>query len=190
MNDTPAKPGLAPYGAPSPSCRPAGDTAPGGERAAGVHARHLPGPLLPEWKALMRRGMNADRGRAPEQAQALYLLARDIAQTLLEGSADPMPADDRVAAFVVTHLNLSDSFSDAGQPEAAVPHLCSAHRKLIALLVVDGVASDLRQAAWRHSRETHAALIQHLSEYGDHPDIMAALHTGCIPMTAPETPAH
>ena len=116
VNDTPAKLGLAQYGASSSSHRPAGDTGPDGERPASANASHLPRPLLPEWKALMRRGMNADRGRAPEKAQALYLLARNIAQALLQGSPDPMPAEDRIAAFVVTHLNLSDSFADAGQP--------------------------------------------------------------------------
>ncbi len=182
MSNTPAKSGPAQRGAPPSRGSPA---------AATARPDDLTGPLLPKWQALMRRGMNADRGRAPAKAQALYLLARDIARVLLlQGSADPMSADDRVAAFVVTHLNLADAFADAGQPDVAATHLCAAHRDLIALLLDEGAAPELRQAACHHARETHAALVLHLSEHGEHPEIMAALRTGCLPLAQREAPTH
>lgn len=39
---------------------------------------------------------------------------------------------------------------------------------------------DLRQAALRHSRETHAALLAHLQTHGPHPAIARALRAGCL----------
>jgi hypothetical protein len=51
---------------------------------------------LRTWERLMRRGLDAARGEC---------------------------ADDRIAAFVVTHLNLSDLRRDAERIEDAVAHL-------------------------------------------------------------------
>ncbi len=40
---------------------------------------------------------------------------------------------------------------------------------------------EMQQAAFRHSRETHAALLSHLSEHGSHPALLNALRAGCMP---------
>lgn len=137
--------------------------------------------LLLNWKALMRRGVEASRGQAPAAAQALYLSALEIATALLAaGPADHVSDDDRVAAFVVTHLNLAESFEEEGRLDEAVACLCGAHRALMDLVRGEGVPSSLQGVACRHARETHAALIKHWSEHGSHPEITAAIRDGCM----------
>ncbi len=140
---------------------------------------------LREWEGLMRRGVDAARCGHAMLAEGLYLQALGIAQGLLEADARGHSADDRVAAFVVTHLNLADLHRDAEQTNEAVAHLCAAHRTLMALLRDAGTEPTLQQAACRHGRETHAALMAHLGEHGSHPAIVAALRAGCMPFPPP-----
>lgn len=137
--------------------------------------------LLHEWKRLMAQGLEADRGLRPVQARALYLRAQKIAHVLLAGPGGEVMDDDRVAAFVVTHLNLADSFADDGRRDEAAACLCAAHRTLMSLMGDEAASVALRLAAGRHSRETHAALILHRSEYGDHPGIMVAFGNEGMP---------
>jgi hypothetical protein len=144
---------------------------------------------LPAWERLMRRGVDASRRGHLVLAEGLYLQALGIAQPLLEAHGGES-ADNRVAAFVVTHLNLADLLRDAERTEEAVDHLCTAHRTLMALLRDGQTEPALQQAACRHSRETHAALVAHLSEHGAHPAILAALRAGCMPFPPPGITLH
>jgi hypothetical protein len=123
---------------------------------------------LPAWERLMRRGVDASRRGHIVLAEGFYQQALGIAQPLLE-AGEGGSADHRVAAFVVTHLNLADLHRDAERTDDAVGHLCTAHRTLMALLRDGQTEPALQQAACRHSRETHAALVLHLSEHGAHP---------------------
>ncbi|MCM8564046.1 hypothetical protein [Thauera linaloolentis] len=133
----------------------------------------------------MAQGLDADRGRRPAQARALYLRAQKIAYVLLAGPGGEVMDDDRVAAFVVTHLNLADALVDDGRSGEAAACLCAAHRTLMSLMCDETASASLRMAAGRHSRETHAALILHRSEYGDRPEIMAVLgNEGMLPAAA------
>lgn len=141
------------------------------------------------WERLMRRGVDAARCGHLLLAEGLYLQALGVAQPLLDtGCAER--ADDRIAAFVVTHLNLSDLHRDAERIEDAVAHLCVAHCRLMALLRDPQTEPALQQAACRHSRETHAALVVHLGEHGGHPAILAALRAGCMPFPPPGVTLH
>ena len=135
---------------------------------------------LHAWEDLMRRGLEAARRGQPGLAEGLCLRALLIAQSLLAGAGDER-ADDRMAAFVVTHLNLADLHRDADRPHDAVDHLCAAHRTLMEMLRDARTDPALQQAAFRHSRETHAALLAHLGEHGSDPAIVAALRAGCMP---------
>jgi hypothetical protein len=144
---------------------------------------------LPAWERLMRRGVDASRRGHIVLAEGLYLQALGIAEPLLEAGGSES-ADNRVAAFVVTHLNLADLHRDADRTEDAVAHLCTAHRTLMALLREGQTEPALQQAACRHSRETHAALISHLGEHGAHPAILAALRAGCMPFPPPGVTLH
>ena len=144
---------------------------------------------LRAWERVMRRGVDAARCGQVMLAEGLYLQALDLAQPLLDAGCAEC-ADDRIAAFVVTHLNLSDLHRDAERIEDAVAHLCVAHCRLMALLRDPLVEPALQQAACRHSRETHAALVAHLGEHGGHPAILAALCAGCMPFPPPGVTLH
>ncbi len=86
--------------------------------------------------------------------------------------------DDCIAALVVSHLNVADLQVQAAEPDAAARLLGRAHG-LLQSLVADGrCGAALRQAAWRHGRETHAALLAHVRSHGPHPAIAQALAGG------------
>ena len=144
---------------------------------------------LRAWERVIRRGVDAARCGHLLLAEGFYLQALDLAQPLLDAGCAER-ADDRIAAFVVTHLNLSDLHRDAERTEDAVTHLCVAHCRLMALLRDPLAEPALQQAACRHSRETHAALVAHLGEHGVHPAILAALRAGCMPFPPPSVALH
>nr|WP_315184973.1 hypothetical protein [uncultured Albidiferax sp.] len=125
---------------------------------------------LTQWEGLVQRGTAAVQAGRPELALFSFHQALAIAQDLL----DVPPAeltDDSLAALVVSHHNLADLYAQAGLLEPAAQHLCRAHRRLLALQ--HNCTHDL---AWRHSRETYAALLLHQRAWGPHPDITALLH--------------
>ncbi|WP_250515448.1 hypothetical protein [Caballeronia sp. INDeC2] len=131
-------------------------------------------PSLPSWEAAMRQAVKAERERHIALALRGYEQALAIAQCLI----DAPPAgrvEDCIAAFVVSHLNLADLRVAQGDPNAAAPVLCHAHRALIALSLDAARPAPLRQAALRHSRETYVALIRHISRHGPHPLITRAI---------------
>lgn len=123
-------------------------------------------PLLTQWQQLTRAGVQASRSHQPMQATALHQQALAIAQQLFAADADAGADDDRVAAFVVSHLNLADAYLATDQRGAAAECLCSAHEELLATLQDETLRPSLRIAAGHHRRETHAALSQHLAAHG------------------------
>lgn len=157
------------------------DTTRNRQDAIAAHASPRHHSLL-QWQGLMREAMTTLRSGRTAAAGHLYLQALAIAQTLLQGRPqDALDDEDCVAAFVVTHLNLADWHRDAEQAHAALGHICAAHRTLMAVLRDEHASPALQQAACRHSRETHAALIEHLANHGSHPDAVLALRAGCMP---------
>ncbi len=144
---------------------------------------------LGAWEAVTKQALAAERLGQGALAGCLHRRALLLALSLLQSrDASPCSADDCTAAFVVTHLNLADLHAGAGEMDDAVDHLGAAHRTLMALLRDAQVEPALRQAARRHSRETHAALLAHLAAHGSHPGIVLALQAGCLPF--PVTPRH
>jgi len=62
-----------------------------------------------QWERTMRTGTDAARYGRALLAEGLYLRALALSRRLLDhSSTGEERADDRVAAFVVTHLNLAD----------------------------------------------------------------------------------
>lgn len=152
-----------------------------------------PRALLHDWEALMRRAVHAARCHRPLEARRLYQRARALACRLLAWPTTPsheLRDDDRVAAFVVTHLNLAESLAEAGLTAQAAACLCDAHRRLAALRHDDKVPASLQLAAHRHSRETHAALLAHLAEHGAAPDVADTLHDGAMPFVPDAAQVH
>ena len=144
---------------------------------------------LRAWESLMRRSIDAAGCGNSVLARHLCAQALLIAETLLAPGHEDLSADDRLAAFVVTHLRFADLHAEQGSGiDAAAVHRCRAHEALMALLRDPRAEPALQQAACRHSRETHAALLLHLTEHGSHPAIVAALHAGCMPIALPSAP--
>ena len=154
-------------------------------------SRPLAAPLEPatlaRWEHAMRsaraaRELGQMRLAAACQHQALALSIR-----LLEQAPPPGREDDCIAALVVSHLNQADLQAQAAALDDAARLLCRAHTLLLGLMVDTRHGTPLRQAAWRHSRETHAALLQHLRAHGPHPAISKTLaaaqeaHTAGLP---------
>ena len=51
----------------------------------------------------------------------------------------------------------------------------SAHATLLAWMADPTATPALQQAAWRHSRETHAALLRHVAQHGPQADVVRLL---------------
>jgi hypothetical protein len=83
--------------------------------------------------------------------------------------------DDCVAALVVSHLNLAELSQDASAPNESARLLCEAHATLLAWMADPTATPALQQAAWRHSRETHAALLRHAATHGPQTEVMRLL---------------
>lgn len=132
----------------------------------------------------MRQAVDATHKHRPGEARRLYQRALALAHRLLACPSAPsheVRDDDRVAAFVVTHLNLADSLAGAGLTAQAAGCLCDAHRTLAALRHDDNTPAALQLAACRHSRETHAALLAHVAEHGTAPDVSDTLREDARP---------
>ncbi|WP_326543242.1 hypothetical protein [Pseudorhodoferax sp.] len=136
--------------------------------------------MLSPWHAVMARGTAAARQGQVLLALASFQEALGIARALL---ARPCArSDDCVAALVVSHHNLAEVQLDAGGNDLAAAQLALAHETLMHLLCDPAADAALQQAALRHSRETHAALLLHLETNGPHPVITRALRAGCLGM--------
>jgi hypothetical protein len=146
-------------------------------------------PSLPQWEAITRESLVAERAGQTVLALAGYRRAVSIARQLID---TPLPgrAEDCVAALVVSCHNLADLHAGQGDLDLAAEHLSRAHEALIALLLDSGRDPALQQAAIRHSRETHMALIAHVSRHGPDPLITQALRAGCLAMNVDSPTRH
>jgi hypothetical protein len=104
-------------------------------------------------------------------ALAWYEQALQVANQLMAHPDAPLSDDDRLAAFVIAHLNLADCYEDMDQPGCAAVALSRVHRKLVALMQQADEDGPLRLAACRHMRQTFSALHEHRTRHGEHPAI-------------------
>ncbi len=139
----------------------------------------LPVPAtLPQWERAMQRARAAGQMGQMAMALAFEQQALALALRLLQQTPPAGREDDCIAALVVSHLNVADLQVQAAAPDAAARLLCRVHG-LLQDLVADGqCGAALRQAALRHGRETHAALLAHVRSHGPHPAIAEALAVG------------
>lgn len=151
------------FGTPQPSQSPPASSVP-------------PTPAtLPQWERAMQRARAAGQMGQMAMALAFEQQALALALRLVQQTPPAGREDDCIAALVVSHLNVADLQVQAAEPDAAARLLSSAHG-LLQSLMADGRGSvALRQAAWRHGRETHAALFAHVRSHGLHPAIAQAL---------------
>jgi hypothetical protein len=138
---------------------------------------------LTSWEHVMRAAVAASRAAQPLAASEGYKQALNIARRLIEQPPEGR-ASDCVAALVVSHHNLADLELERGHIDHAVAHLCAAHETLLQLFVDTTRNPALQQAALRHSRETHVALLSHIATHGPHPLIARTLELGESAMNA------
>ncbi len=167
-------------------------------RLPGPLAQPTDSPLVPglaQWESAIRHGGQTAAAGHTGVALRHTREALRIAQALLEARAAASTAssaldrhihardaaDQILAALVVSHHNLADIYQAAHLPEQAAAHVCRAHAALMDLLADAAADTALREAAWRHSRETHAELLLFIREKGPHPAVMQALHDHANP---------
>ncbi|QJE02814.1 DUF2753 family protein [Massilia forsythiae] len=134
---------------------------------------------LPRWEAVTRKAIALMRSAGAGPALADHECALAIACRLIDAPPSGR-AQDCVAALVVSHHNLADLWRARGDTGGAAAHLCRAHEALLALASDDGRDACLRQAALRHLRETHLALVAHAARHGPHDRITRALRQGML----------
>lgn len=134
------------------------------------------GERLARWEQLTSQAREAHGRSRLELALAAQVQALWLAEELLDSPLLARRPDDCLAALVVSHHNLADLYCHRGQAAQAIDHLCQVHGLLLRLGGDLHVPADVRQAAWRHLRETRAGLLAWQRERGPEPAIEAALH--------------
>ncbi|WP_438390082.1 hypothetical protein [Caballeronia sp. DA-9] len=129
------------------------------------------------WECVMRAAVAALRAAQPLAAFQGYEHALAIAHRLIEQPPEGR-AGDCVAALVVSHHNLADLELERGRIDHAVAQLCAAHEALLKIFLDTTRGPALQQAALRHSRETHVALLNHVATHGPHTSIARTLELG------------
>lgn len=134
-----------------------------------------PHPLLDEWMRLTREGLAASQACCARHALVWHVRALRAANQLLASGETDVCDDDRIAAFIVAHLNIADCYADMDDPHSAAECLICAHHKLMALLHGGEISESLQIAASRHLQQTYAALCEHRAAHGAHSLIDKAL---------------
>ncbi len=129
---------------------------------------------LAHWERALQRANAAVRMDQPVMALAYQQQALVLALRIVQEPPSGRE-DDSIAALVVSHLNLAELQAEAGAVEEGAQLLCRIHTLLLGLAADAGHSAALQQAAWRHSRESHAALLRHVQVHGEHPGITAVL---------------
>ncbi|GAB5095568.1 hypothetical protein [Caballeronia sp. GACF4] len=140
-------------------------------------------PSLPVWEALMRQAIKAAAEQQTTAARSTFEHALEIARRLIE-APPPGRGEDCIAALVVSHHNLADHYAEQGNQDAAAQLRCEAHEALLALSVSAERPVTIRQAALRHSRETHVALIRHVARHGPHSLIARTIENASLALSA------
>lgn len=152
----------------------------------------VPVGVLPDWTQTMRRATQAHHNGQWVMAQTQYQMALGMARGLVvqggegalrAGQISDSEADACVCACVSSHLCLASLLAEEGCTEQAAATLAQAHLTLLALIRQHPLTDGWHRAAVWHGRDTHAALLAHRAEHGDHPDIDRALRAGCLTLT-------
>jgi len=117
--------------------------------------------LLSAWKRHTRTALAATLEHRHLSAQQHYRHAQQLSLQLLGAEPRDIADDDRVAAFVVAHLNLADAFAVAGQPGSSSECLHEAQKTLMSLLQQGCTSPFLSLAIYRHLPQLLAARAEH-----------------------------
>ena len=117
--------------------------------------------LLSAWKRHTRTALAATLEHRHLSAQKHYRHAQQLSLQLLSAEPADTADDDRIAAFVVAHLNLADAFAAAGQPGSSSDCLHEAQQTLMSLLQQGCTSPSLSLAIYRHLPQLLAARAEH-----------------------------
>ncbi len=119
---------------------------------------------LVRWRQATTDGNDAFGSGSYREAIRHYDLALTMATDLF-GQVDD--ADTAVAAYVIAHHNLADTYERLGSAALQRLHLCLAHEKLCAAMNDHTLPQAWQMAAMHHSRRTYGELTRFL---GLHPN--------------------
>lgn len=117
---------------------------------------------MEDWKRLTRAGNRCYEQGNFAGARRAYVEALATAERWLTSGE---PAEDAVAAFVVSHHNLAEVYAGLDDCERAIDHLRAAHDRL-ARLLEDDDRPDLQLAALRQCNRTRLALLSFARDHG------------------------
>ena len=117
---------------------------------------------MEDWKRLTRNGNRWYERGDFAGARRAYVEALATAERWL---ASGEPADEAVAAFVISHQNLAEVYAGLDDCERAIDHLRAAHEGLVRLLEDDD-RPELQVAALRHCNRTRLELLSFARDHG------------------------
>lgn len=117
---------------------------------------------MEDWKQLTRAGNRWYERGDFACARRAYLEALATAERWLVCGE---PADEAVAAFVISHQNLAEVYAGLDDCERAIDHLRAAHERLVHLLEDDD-RPELQLAALRHCNRARLELMTFARNHG------------------------
>ncbi len=117
--------------------------------------------LLSAWKQQTRTALAATLEHRHLLALEHYRHAQQLGLQLLVAKSGDIADDDRIAAFVVAHLNLADALVEADPAGAAFECLHEAQQTLMPFLQQDSTSQTLSLAIYRHLPQLLAAQAEH-----------------------------
>lgn len=118
------------------------------------------------------------------------LAAPDVQKIAQVDGLAPSAAEAFLSQFVSARLSLAAHQLEEGDADAAAICIAETHCLLLSCLCGQNEADTWPQAALRHSRRTHCALLNHLREFGSHPAIDDSLRAGCLSLSIPSQRLH
>ncbi len=117
--------------------------------------------LLSAWKRHTRTALAATLEHRHLSALGHYRHAQQLGLQLLVAESGDIADDDRIAAYVVAHLNLADALFEADRAGAAFECLHEAQQALMPFLQQDSTSRSLSLAIYRHLPQLLAAQAEH-----------------------------
>lgn len=145
------------------------------DRSTRTRASAATPTALARWRHAIVQGNDAFARGDDTSALAQYGVALRLAQRLF-GHLDD--ADAGVAALVVAHHNLADTFARLQRSAAQCEQLCAAHDRLCVAMDDEALAPAWRFAALQHSRRTYTELTHYLQRHPDDARARAAADRG------------
>ena len=135
---------------------------------------------LVRWRQAMTDGNEAyEKGRY-RAALRHYDLALTMATESFGHARD---AEAAMAAYVIAHHNLADTYERLGNIALQRLHLCLPHEKLCAAMNDATLADAWQSAALSHSRRTYTELVRFLGLHPDDAEARQVANHGAAGMT-------